>query len=77
VVTATLAASLSAKAIRLVRAKAKQDGAKALPMFAHKKKRRQRCQRLDQQWRRGTITPTLEELFSSKDGTRFKRQGNA
>jgi len=49
-VTATLAASSRGKAIRLVRAKAHEGGAKALPESRGSRERRQRCQRLDQQW---------------------------
>jgi hypothetical protein len=49
VVTAALAASSRGKAIRLVRAKAHEGGAKALPEIPRKRELRQRCQRLDQQ----------------------------
>jgi len=69
-----LAASSHGKAKKLARAKARRQREGA-PDALWKRKRRQRCQRLDCTGRRGDRTPTLESSRVARR-ERIKRQGS-
>jgi len=75
VVTATLAASPHPESdARKSQARRQREGAPTIRM-AENGKRRQRCQRLDRNGRRGERTPTLESSRVARR-ERFKRQGS-